>query len=60
MKLEVKYNHQSAIRQMARELGCSKCIYHKPDSAIVCQRPDRTLSIRTHSQTGQCEEIVRR
>jgi len=56
----MEYNHKQAIEQMARELGCNHCISYHPDEAIVCQRPDRQYPIRTHSQTGQCEEIIRK
>ncbi len=46
---------------MAGELGCEsvKCIYFKPNNAVVCQRPNRHKAVEIHKQTGQCLEFVR-
>ena len=64
MKLTINYSHKHAVSQMARELGCKsirsiKCIYFKPDEAVVCQRPNRKKAIEIHGQTGQCLDFVR-
>jgi len=58
--MEMNYNHEHAVTQMARELGCNHCIYFHPSEPAVCQRPDKKHPARIHSQTGQCEEIVRK
>jgi len=50
----MKYNHKSAIAQMAKELGCNSCRYFHPDGPRVCRRPNRTWGIETDPRTGKC------
>ena len=49
----MKYNHERAMSQMAKELGCKTCEYFQPDKAIVCNRPHRKVGITT-DERGKC------